>query len=50
MTAKLTRQDVWAIRREYAEGGVLERELADKYKVSRTTIGHIITRRNWKHI
>lgn len=50
MAAKLTKQDVWTIRRRYAKGGVLERELAAEYGVSPQAIGHIVTRRNWKHI
>lgn len=50
VAAKLTKRDVWAIRREYARGQVLERELAERYGVSPQAIGHIITRRNWKHI
>jgi uncharacterized protein YjcR len=50
MAAKLTPKDVRAIRRRYWEGNVLERELAAEYGVSPQAIGHIITRRNWKHI
>jgi DNA-binding XRE family transcriptional regulator len=50
MAAKLSEHDVWAIRKAYAKGDVLQRELAEKYGVSEQAIGHIVTRRNWKHI
>lgn len=50
MAAKLTPRDVLEIRRRYWEGDVKERELAAEYGVTPQAIGHIITRRNWKHI
>lgn len=50
MAAKLKPKDVLEIRRRYWEGDVSERELAEKYGVSPQAIGHIITRRNWKHV
>jgi hypothetical protein len=47
---KLTREQVKAIRRRYAKGGISQRELADEYKTCQSTIGYIILRRTWKHI
>ena len=46
----LTEKDVLEIRRRYAEGGVLQRELAEEFGVKAGTIGGIINRRRWKHI
>jgi hypothetical protein len=45
--AKLTDTDVLAIR---GAGRVTQRELAEQYGVSRAAIGHIITRKTWRHI
>jgi hypothetical protein len=47
---KLTARDVWKIRQRYSAGGVTYFDLAAEYGVTFQTIGHIITRRNWKHI
>jgi hypothetical protein len=47
---KLTEDDVRAIRERYAAGGVGQVELAREYGVGKTTIGHILMRRNWAHI
>lgn len=50
--AKLTEQDVLAIRAEYKRGvrGKGLRALADKYKVDHKLIQAIIRRNNWQHI
>lgn len=44
--AKLTKIIVASIRREYHQG-VIQRLLAVKYKVSRSTIQNIVSNRNW---
>jgi hypothetical protein len=49
-SAKLTDSDVIEILRRYAAGGVLQRELAAEYGVSRATIAHIIGRKTWRHL
>jgi plasmid maintenance system antidote protein VapI len=41
--SKLTDQEVAAIRDEYVRGDVSQQKLADKYKVSRSRISHIVT-------
>lgn len=43
---KLTSEQVDEIRRRYAAGGVLQRELADEYGVHRTHITKILSGRN----
>jgi len=48
--SKLTETQVREIRTKYANGGVLQRELALEYGVSSPTISLIISRRNWSHI
>lgn len=48
--AKLTDDSVRAIRSEYADGGVTLQQLADRYGVSFGLIGHVVKRRNWKHV
>lgn len=48
--AKLTGDQVKIIREEYARGGVLHRELADRYGVHKSNIQAIIKRRSWKHL
>jgi len=47
---KLTEDQVRAIRAEYAAGGVLMKDLAEKYGVKTGTVCDIIARRTWKHI
>ena len=44
---KLTREQVRDIRRDYAAGGVTQRELAKQYGVTISTIEHIMARRTW---
>jgi hypothetical protein len=48
--SKLTEQDVLEIRALYAEGNDTYKTLAQKFNVSSGLIGHVVTRRNWKHI
>jgi hypothetical protein len=49
-SAKLTSDDVIEIRRLYATGSVLQRELAEKYGVTQSTIRRAIVRQCWSHI
>lgn len=46
--AKLTTEQVRAMRRKYADGGLTYRELADSYGVSYSAVGHAIAGRTWK--
>lgn len=49
--AKLTEDQVRAIREEYAEGNTSHWKLAMKYDIEAvSTIGSIIHRRTWTHI
>jgi hypothetical protein len=48
--ARLTAEDVRAIRAEYAAGGVTQQAIADRYRVSRLTVGDAINRRTWAHL
>lgn len=45
--AALTEKQVQGIRSRYADGGVLQRELAAEYGVSVKTINHILCGRRW---
>jgi len=45
---KLNWEKVRAIRKEYSEGGTLQRELAEKYNISRCHISDIINNKVWK--
>lgn len=47
--AKLTDDLVRAIRQERATGATLK-ELAQKYGVGEANVGHITTRRSWRHV
>ena len=47
--AKLTENDVREIRRRRGSGET-QILLAGEYKVSRSTIGSIVNRINWKHV
>ena len=47
---KVNEDDVLKIRKMYATGNYLMREIAEMYGVTRHTIGKIIRRKNWKHI
>ena len=46
--ARLTEEQVRAIRAEYDAEGTTHQKLADRYGVSRTTITMILTGVNWK--
>jgi len=48
--ATLTAEDVTKIRNLYANGDVLQRELAQTFGVSRSNITMIISRKTWRHI
>lgn len=48
--AKLTEDDVRAIRAEYAAGGVTLRALASRYGMSVGGLHHIILGRTWTHV
>ncbi len=45
--ARLTQTAVTEIRRRYAAGGILQRELAEEYGVQQTTVSSVILRKNW---
>jgi hypothetical protein len=49
-TAKLTEQEVIAIRYEYSLGNTSLRKIAIKYSMNHTVIDDIIKRKQWKHI
>jgi Pectobacterium phage endonuclease len=48
--ARLTADQVRDIRARYAAGGVMQWELAAEFAVSRSLIGLIILRKNWRHV
>ena len=48
--ARLRAEDVSEIRRLYAEGGVLQRDLASRFNVPQTQISAVIRRKAWAHI
>lgn len=48
--AKLTEDDVRAIRSEYARGGISQQAIADRYGVSQPVISSIIRREWWRHV
>ena len=50
LNSKLTERQVRQIRKIYRPFKMTQKMLAEKFKVSRTTIGFIIYRRNWKHL
>ncbi len=47
---KLTEREVREIRRRYAAGGVVARELASEYGVATSTVGNILNGYHWKHV
>lgn len=47
--AKITADDVRAIRREYCDGLSL-RVLGRKYGIAHTAVHSILTRKNWSHV
>lgn len=48
--SKLNVNQVIAIRNEYAQGFINQRELATKYKVHSSNIGLVVRRKTWRHI
>lgn len=48
--AKLTDDDVRAIRSRYAAGGISQAALAKEYGLFQTNVSHIVLRRRWKHV
>lgn len=48
--AVLDDDKVREIRRLYAQGGVTQTELGDRFGVDNTTISCVVTRRTWKHV
>ena len=48
--AKLTDEQVIEIRQCYAQGGVSQYELAERFGVTQTLIGHIVRHVSWKHL
>ncbi len=48
--AKMTAEQVLAARRRYAAGGILQRELAAEYGVTRETMRSALRGKNWKHL
>jgi hypothetical protein len=48
--ARLTDEQVRAIRRRYAAGGVSQQALANEYHVSQRLISSVVRREAWKHI
>ena len=45
---KLTMEDARKIRKMYAGGEYLQRELAERYSVTRKNIGHVIANETWR--
>lgn len=48
--AKLTEDNVRAIRQRYASGGITQQALADEYGVGNSVICTIVKRKRWKHV
>lgn len=48
--AKLTESEVQEIRRLHDTGNYLQRELAEKFGVSRPQIGHVVNGKQWGHV
>jgi hypothetical protein len=48
--AKLTEEQVLALRAQYARGGITQKELAAQYSISHALVSFIVTRRAWRHI
>jgi len=49
-SSKLTQEQVDAIRRKYANGGVTQQALADEFGTTQCNISHICLRRIWKGV
>lgn len=48
--AKLSDSQVVEIRRRYAAGGILQKELAEEFGVKQITISNITTGKHWRHL
>jgi len=48
--AKLTKDKVVTIRREYAAGGVSYKSIAKRYGVDKSLIGLVVRHKIWKHV
>jgi hypothetical protein len=48
--AKLTEELVIQIRKEYAAGGVTERDLASRHGVNVSTLHRLLVRKTWTHV
>lgn len=48
--AKLTEADIPVIRRLYAEDGLSQQAIADRYGVSQEAISCVVRRDTWKHV
>jgi hypothetical protein len=48
--AKFRDADIRKIRRLYAKGSILQREIGAMFGVSPTCISHIIQRKSWAHV
>ena len=48
--SKLTKEDIFDIRRLYRIGNLTQQEIADKFGVNQQTISKIVNRKNWKHL
>lgn len=48
--AKLTDAQVIEIRKRYAQGGILQKELAAEYQIGRPVICEILSGKMWKHL
>ena len=47
--SKLTKEDVLEIRRLYAIGDYLQREIADQFNIDRSQISRVVCQKTWKH-
>lgn len=48
--ARFTADQVRALRKRYAAGGVTYRQLAAEHGVSHTTMRHLVVGKNWKSV
>ena len=47
---KVSKENVLLIRKIYKETKIFQKELAKKFKLGRSTIGHILRNYTWKHL
>ena len=48
--AKFTETQILSIRKEYAGGGIYQRELGEKYGTDQSYISYIVNRKRWSHV